>query len=446
MGASRLRHTQLPRRESGAFRRGELLRRGSSLPGSGQKGGGRSAPPSLRAADSDAPSWEKLLGSISEALSSEGRPRFPVGASYAEDTDNQALKLTPEARAQLQGLTNSILGYSRAYQALFAFTVADTGVQLIQRWMPGMLQLVTQEQYSWMLNSTALVNYWLCFYFLRTCGMAFSEITAGEEKEDSLPDILKSIIYLTLTCNELTVLSWLFTLALTIEAAMIWDGTKYFVGGMVLVFAFVRLYGYSIVNKYYDDLSGFVKSVLRDSKKPVQVDMNMSRTEQILLKINLGPLAMLGLEDQSKVMDTAIDVDGGYRFSEEDLELFRSLSTSMFATGVSYLVATSVTAVYYGAAVAVGDDAEVVSVLYSIPEYLSQLLTGVLLLETTDSFVSIVNGRPYISQFMTSCAKLDNVFLGLTNVTAAIIIGDIFDLFWGDEFTDQLATLLPWAQ
>lgn len=52
-------------------------------------------------------------------------------------------------------------------------------------------------------------------------------------------------------------------------------------------------------------------------------------------------------------MDTAIDVDGGYRFSEEDLELFRSLSTSMFATGVSYLVATSVTAVYYGAAVAV---------------------------------------------------------------------------------------------
>lgn len=163
-----------------------------------------------------------------------------------------------------------------------------------------MLQLVTQEQYSWMLNSTALVNYWLCFYFLRTCGMAFSEITAGEEKEDSLPDILKvggyparlvprcrvkgdgagagrllrpemcpsgtrlqSIIYLTLTCNELTVLSWLFTLALTIEAAMIWDGTKYFVGGMVLVFAFVRLYGYSIVNKYYDDLSGFVKVRLR---------------------------------------------------------------------------------------------------------------------------------------------------------------------------------------
>lgn len=46
---------------------------------------------------------------------------------------------------------------------------------------------------------------------------------------------------------------------------------------------------------------GLLQSVLRDSKKPVQVDMNMSRTEQILLKINLGPLAMLGLEDQSKV-------------------------------------------------------------------------------------------------------------------------------------------------
>jgi hypothetical protein len=70
---------------------------------------------------------------------------------------------------------------------------------------------------------------------------------------------LQSIIYLTLTCNELTIVSWLFTLALTIEAAMIWDGTKFFVGGMVLVFALVRLYGYTIVNKYYADLSGFVK-------------------------------------------------------------------------------------------------------------------------------------------------------------------------------------------
>jgi hypothetical protein len=42
-----------------------------------------------------------------------------------------------------------------------------------------------------MLNSTALVNYWLCFYFLRTCGLAFAEITAGVEKEDSLADVLK---------------------------------------------------------------------------------------------------------------------------------------------------------------------------------------------------------------------------------------------------------------
>jgi hypothetical protein len=53
-------------------------------------------------------------------------------ASFVEETEDQTLKLTPEAREQLQGLTNSILGYARAYQALFAYTLADIGVQLIQ--------------------------------------------------------------------------------------------------------------------------------------------------------------------------------------------------------------------------------------------------------------------------------------------------------------------------
>lgn len=87
----------------------------------------------------------------------------------------------------------------------------------------------------------------------------------------------------------------------------------------------------------------------------------------------------------------------------------------------------------------VGDDAEVVSALYSVPEYLSQFLTGVLLLETTDSFVSLVNGRPYISQYIKACGKLDNVFVGLTNVTVGVILGDLFDLFWGGEFTSDIA-------
>ena len=92
-----------------------------------------------------------------------------------------------------------------------------------------------------------------------------------------------------------------------------------------------------------------------------------------------------------------------------------------------------------------GDDAEVVSTLYSVPEYLSQLLTGVLLLETTDSFVRLVNGRPYISQFMSACGKLENVFIGLTNITAAVVIGNVFNLFWGDEFTDDLAVSFDFA-
>lgn len=93
----------------------------------------------------------------------------------------------------------------------------------------------------------------------------------------------------------------------------------------------------------------------------------------------------------------------------------------------------------------VGDDAEVVSTLYSAPEYLSQLLTGILLLETTDAFVSLVERRPYISQFMVACNKLENVFMGLTNVTAAIVIGNVFNLFWGDEFTSDLAVAFDFA-
>jgi len=169
----------------------------------------------------------------------------------------------------------------------------------------------------------------------------------------------------------------------------------------------------------------------------VQFDVNISRIERVLLKVCLGPLAILGLEEEFE--NVSMEEDGGYRFSEADLELFRALSTAMFTTGVSYLVATSCTAVYYGASVAVGDDAELVSTLYSVPEYLSQLLTGVLLLETTDAFVSLVNGRPYISQFITACGKLENVFIGLTNVTAAVVIGNVFNLFWGDEFTSDLA-------
>lgn len=65
-------------------------------------------------------------------------------------------------------------------------------------------------------------------------------------------------VYLTLTCNELTVVAWLFTLALIIESAMIWDGTKYFVGAMIFTFALVRLYGYALLNRSYGELQGFV--------------------------------------------------------------------------------------------------------------------------------------------------------------------------------------------
>eukprot|EP00191_Tetraselmis_sp_GSL018_P002355 CAMPEP_0177602642 /NCGR_PEP_ID=MMETSP0419_2-20121207/15002_1 /TAXON_ID=582737 /ORGANISM="Tetraselmis sp., Strain GSL018" /LENGTH=355 /DNA_ID=CAMNT_0019096189 /DNA_START=738 /DNA_END=1804 /DNA_ORIENTATION=+ len=279
------------------------------------------------------------------------------------------------------------------------------------------------------------------YYFLNTCGQAFVGI-ANREREDALPDILKASIYLTLTCNELTVVAWLFTLALTIAASMTWDGTKlYFVGVLILSFAIVRVYGYALINKYYGELQDFVSAVLRDSKTPVSLQGTapkvISKTDRVILKLCLGPLAVLGMEEEHELL--ADDDDGGYQFSDTDLEQFRSLSTAMFTTGVSYLVATSCTAVYYGALVAVGDDAEVVSALYSIPEYLSQLLTGMLLLETTDSFVQLVNGRPYISQFISACTKLDNVFVGLTNVTAAIIISNVFDLFWGDEFTGDIA-------
>ena len=52
--------------------------------------------------------------------------------------------------------------------------------------------------------------------------------------------------------------SWLFTLALIIEAAMIWDGTKYLMGALIFIFALVRVYGYGLVNKYYGELQDFV--------------------------------------------------------------------------------------------------------------------------------------------------------------------------------------------
>ena len=69
---------------------------------------------------------------------------------------------------------------------------------------------------------------------------------------------------------------------------------------------------------------------------------------------NLYDTMFSRIEDAVKfVLQVGDDTDGGYRFSETDLELFRSLSTAMFTTGVSYLVATSCTAVYYGASVAV---------------------------------------------------------------------------------------------
>lgn len=69
---------------------------------------------------------------------------------------------------------------------------------------------------------------------------------------------VQGVVYLTLTCNELTVVAWLFTLALTIEASMLWDGTKYFVGALIYIFALVRVYGYFLINKYYGQLQGFV--------------------------------------------------------------------------------------------------------------------------------------------------------------------------------------------
>lgn len=104
----------------------------------------------------------------------------------------------------------------------------------------------------------------------------------------------------------------------------------------------------------------------------MRADMNISKAEQVLLKVCLGPLAILCRGQVTArfppttfclvaltllcfppVLQVDDNNDGGFRFSDDDLDLFRSLATAMFTTGVSYLVATSCTAVYYGAAVAV---------------------------------------------------------------------------------------------
>lgn len=169
----------------------------------------------------------------------------PTISSFVEDSMDDApgaLRLNNVAKETLISLTRSMFRYSRAYQALFFYHVFDAALQLwqvgrhfhviptislytpcggsspssclhfltlnipigvscqapidpltsglpLQSFYPESLPLVTESEYSLVLNSTALVNYWLCYYFLDTCGRAFVTIT--EEKEDSLPEVLK---------------------------------------------------------------------------------------------------------------------------------------------------------------------------------------------------------------------------------------------------------------